>query len=174
MYILQPHPGCNESESMRVRPASCVSTSPPGDTLKTGNSCWRPFWAPMSFYTEVPNSDPFLRPSSAPPPPGPFTCPCSTTETGTTTRAHTCLSCSSRGRIPQRQLLLVQFPSHFYCFPTFQALSWLNSEAEISQTLCSIQTNYLLCLPRSVLWGRGVLAALSPSLILHVVDSIFH
>ena len=93
---------------------------------------------------------------------------------GTTTRAHTCLSCSSRGRIPQRQLLLVQFPSHFYCFPTFQALSWLNSEAEIGQTLCSIQTNYLLCLPHSVLWGRGVLTALSPSLILHVVDSILH
>lgn len=115
-----------------------------------------------------------LRPSSAPPPPGPFTCPCSTTETGTTTRAHTCLSCSSHGRIPQRQLLLVQFPSHFYCFPTFQPLSWLNSEAKIGQTLCSIQTNYLLCLPRSVLWGGWVLVALSTSLILHVVDSFLH
>lgn len=74
MYSLQPHPGCNQSKFMRVRPASCVSTSPPGDTLKTGNSRWRPFWAPMSFCTEVPNSDPFLRPSSAVPPPGPFHC----------------------------------------------------------------------------------------------------
>lgn len=48
MNLIQLHPRLTESKTLRVGPAICVLTSPPGGVLKTENTCQRTLGGPRS------------------------------------------------------------------------------------------------------------------------------